>query len=100
MLLKHAHFHYSMHILADNLTTNLAECWMHIQTKFDGGKQISHSQRGAWQGCFTEAGLQWNLGPSWGPLCWEKAVSSTANSIYRQTVEAHAERVTKIEKEG
>ena len=24
--------------LLGNCTTNLAECWMHIRTKFDGGK--------------------------------------------------------------
>ena len=26
---------------AGNFTTNLAESWMHIRSKFDGGKQIN-----------------------------------------------------------
>ncbi len=30
--------------LIGNHTTNLAECWMHIRTKFDGGKIINRSQ--------------------------------------------------------
>ena len=29
-----------MHVYVGNFTTNLAEGWMHIRSKFDGGKQI------------------------------------------------------------
>ena len=46
-----------------NFTTNLAECWMSIQAKFDGGKQCNRSQRGAWEGRCAVAGLRQNLGP-------------------------------------
>ena len=35
--------------LIGNHTTNLAECWMHIRTKFDGGKVINRSQSGSWE---------------------------------------------------
>ncbi len=35
--------------LVGNHTTNLAECWMHIRTKFDGGKVINRSQSGSWE---------------------------------------------------
>ena len=52
--------------------TNLTECWMHIRTKFDGGKQINRNQRGSWEGQCTGAGLHLNGGPAWGPTCWEK----------------------------
>ena len=72
---------------------------MHIRTKFDGGKQINRSQRGAWQGCCAGAGLRWNLGPSWGPPCWEKAVASAANDTFIQTAEAHADTVARDKKE-
>ena len=65
-----------------NCTTNLAECWMHIRTKFDGGKQINRSQRGSWEGRCAGAGLRLNEGPKWGPKCWEKAVSVPANNIF------------------
>ena len=33
--------------LIGNFTTNLAECWMHIRTKFDSGKFINRSQSGS-----------------------------------------------------
>lgn len=35
--------------LLGNNTTNLAECWMHIRTKFDGGKVINRSQSGSFE---------------------------------------------------
>ena len=65
-----------------NCITNLAECWMHIRTKFDGGKQINQSQHGSWEGRCTGAGLHLNEGPMWGPKCWEKAVSIPANDVF------------------
>jgi len=36
------------HYITGNFTTNLAESWMHIRSKFDGGKQISRIQSGSW----------------------------------------------------
>ena len=35
--------------LIGNVTTNLCESWMHIPTKFDGGKAINRSQSGSWE---------------------------------------------------
>ena len=35
--------------LLDNNTTNVAECWRHIRTKFDGEKVINRSQSGPWE---------------------------------------------------
>jgi len=32
-----------------NFRTNLAEIWMHIRSKFDGGKQINRVQSNSWQ---------------------------------------------------
>ena len=49
---------------------------MHIRLKFDGGKQINRVQSGSWQGRCAGAGLRCNLGPSWGPLAWEKAIGA------------------------
>ena len=69
MLLKIIYTHYFI----GNCMTNLAECWMHICTKFDGGKQINRSRQGSWEGRCTGAGLRLNGSPAWGPTCWEKA---------------------------
>ena len=35
--------------LIGNFTTNLAECWMQIRCKFDGGKVVNRSQSGSWE---------------------------------------------------
>ena len=35
--------------LIHNFTTNLAESWMHIRCKFDGGKVVNRSQSGSWE---------------------------------------------------
>lgn len=48
--------------LIDNVTTNLAESWMHIRSKFDGGKVINRSQSGSWEHHCMGAGLQQNMG--------------------------------------
>ena len=45
------------HQLLGDSTTNLAKCWMHIRTKFDGGKVINRSQSGSWQHKCMGAGL-------------------------------------------
>ena len=70
-----------MHI--GNFTTNLAECWMTIRAKFDGGKQYNRSQRGAWEGRCAGAGLRQNLGPEWGTAVWEKVTGKEANSVFK-----------------
>ncbi len=48
--------------LIDNVTTNLAESWMHVRTKYDGGKVINRSQSGSWEHHCMGAGLQHNMG--------------------------------------
>ena len=35
--------------LIDNETTNMAESWMHVRSKYDGGKVINRSQSGSWE---------------------------------------------------
>lgn len=56
--------------LLGNVTTNLAESWMHIRTKFDGGKVINRSQSGSWEHRCMGAGLRQNKGRQWGPQVW------------------------------
>ena len=58
--------------LLGNFTTNIAERWMHIPSKYDGGKVINRSQSGSWGYRCMGAGLQLNKGRAWGPLTWEE----------------------------
>lgn len=67
---------------AGNFTTNLAESWMNIRAKFDGGKQYNRSQRGSWDGRCAGAGLQQIIGPDWGPIIWEKSIGKEANPVF------------------
>ena len=76
--------------LIKNFTTNLAENWMQIRCKFDGGKVVNRSQSGSWEHRCSGAGLQKNLGKCWGPPTWEKMTSCPANQVFIDTVESSA----------
>ena len=68
-----------------NATTNLAESWMHIRSKFDRGKVINRSQSGSWEYRCMGAGLQQNMGKQWGPTVWSKMTDSSPNRIFIDT---------------
>lgn len=73
--------------LVDNATTNIAESWMHIRSKFDGGKVINRSQSGSWEHRCMGAGLQQNKGKQWAPEIWKEMTNSSPNQIFSDTVE-------------
>ena len=62
--------------LIGNNTTNAAEAWMHIRSKFDGGKFNNLCNRGSWHARCYEAAARQNLGTKWATTVWE---SSTKN---------------------
>ena len=68
--------------LIGNFTTNLAECWMHIRTKFDGGKMYNHCNRGSWHTRCYAGALRVNEGPKWSPAVWTKATGTTAGENF------------------
>ena len=70
--------------LLGNVTTNLAECWMHIRSKFDGGKVINHSQSGSWEYHCMGAGLQQNTWKEWGLAVWSKMTKSSPIPSFRR----------------
>ena len=77
--------------LIGNFTTNLAEAWMHIRTKFDGGKVINRSQSGSWEHRCMGAGLRQNLGMLWGPKMYAH-MTAKENVIYQAAAETSASR--------
>ena len=79
--------------LIDNVTTNAAECWMHIRSKFDGGKVINRSQSGSWEYRCMGAGLQQNKGKQWGPEIWKDMTNSSPNKAFTDTVECSAKKL-------
>ena len=84
--------------LIKNFTTNLVENWMQIRCKFDGGKVVNRSQSGSWEHRCSGAGLQQNLGRSWGPPTWEKMTSSPPNQVFIDTAKYFAKKVEKTRK--
>ena len=58
--------------LLENFTTNLAECWMSVRCKFDGGKNIFRCRRGSWNARVYGAGLRQLIGHNWSPITWRK----------------------------
>lgn len=84
--------------LLDNETTNLAECWMHIRCKFDGGKVINRSQSGSWEYRCMGAGLQQNLGKEWGPKVWSSMTGSSPNQHFTDVAECFAEKADRDRK--
>ena len=84
--------------LIDNFTTNLAEAWMHIRCKFDGGKVINCSQSGSWQHRCTGAGLQHNLGKTWGPQVWAEMTKAPANQVFVHASQTDSEKLEKDRK--
>ena len=81
--------------LLGNQTTNLAECWMHIRTKFDGGKVINRCQSGSWEHRCMGAGLRQNLGRTWGPQAWQRMTTSSPNKVYTDAAERSAKKLQK-----
>ena len=67
--------------LISNATSNLAECFMNIRCKFDGGKFFNRVQGGSFQHRTYGAGLRFQLGPDWSSKVWPKATGSEAGEI-------------------
>ncbi|KAJ8313214.1 hypothetical protein KUTeg_009233 [Tegillarca granosa] len=80
--------------LIGNHTTNLAESWMAIRAKFDGGKFYNRCNRGSWQSRCYGGCLRMNLGPKWSPAVWEKCTSSTAGRLFHQLYERHEKKLS------
>ena len=76
--------------LLDNETTNLAESWMHIRTKFDGGKVINRSQSGSWELRCMGVGLRQNNGLEWALRSWEDMAEGSPNKVFIDTAKSFA----------
>ena len=62
--------------LISNSTTNLAECYMNIRCKFEGGKFYNRIQRGDFQHRCYGAGLRLQMGPDWSSKIWSRATGT------------------------
>ncbi len=79
--------------LVTNETTNLAESWMHIRMKLDGGKVIHRSQSGSSEHRCMGAGLRQNLGKAWGSLAWQQMTHYPPNEVFVDSAKHSAKRL-------
>ena len=81
--------------LIGNFTTNLAEGWMNVRCKFDGGKFVNRSQSGSWELRCMGAGLQHNMGNCWGPKTLSEMTTTCINSVYQNVMECSTKKKLK-----
>ena len=77
--------------LINNSTSNLAECFMGIRCKFDGGKVFNRIQRGSFQHRCHGAGLRFQLGPQWASEAWKHVTGEDPGEVTRQHYEDKVE---------
>ena len=80
--------------LIDNVTTNLAESWMHMRSKYDGGKVINRSQSGSWEHRCMGAELQQNEGKEWGPGLWKEMTNRSPSKVFSHAVQQSAKKAS------
>ena len=69
--------------LISNSTSNLAECFMSIRCKFDGGKVYNRVQRGSFQHRCYGAGLRFQLGPDWATKVWSQITGEEPGEVMK-----------------
>ena len=67
--------------LISNSTSNVAESFMNIRCKFDGGKFYNRIQRGSFQHRTYGAGLRFQLGPDWSSKAWSKTTGTEPGEL-------------------
>ena len=77
--------------------TNLAESWMYIRSKFDGGKVINRLQSGSWEHRCMGAGLQQNIGREWDLMCG-RITCSSPNKVFSNTAQCFAKKASNEKK--
>lgn len=84
--------------LITNSTSNLAECFMGIRCKFDGGKVFNRIQRGSFQHRCYGAGLRFQLGPDWTSRAWNHVTGDNPGEITNTYYEGRAKQHQKTMK--
>ena len=71
--------------LIGNFTSNLAESWMHIRCKFDGGKVNNKCFRASFYARCYGGALRSSKGPGWSPMVYQQVTGKRPDSVYIQT---------------
>ena len=77
--------------LITNSTSNVAECFMGIHCKFDGGKVYNRNQRGSFHHRCYGAGLRFQFGPDWASQIWQQVTGEEPGEVMRQYYDSQAQ---------
>lgn len=84
--------------LIGNTTTNIAESWMHIRCKFDGGKIHNLCNRGSWHARCYGGALRMNYGPQWSPNVWKESTATHAGSFFTKVFQRQEVKLAQSKK--
>jgi hypothetical protein len=68
----------SEHLRSDT-NTNLAECFMSVNSRLQGAKKVNRANRGAYAKRTDSAALKFNQGPMWAYNSWKKKYGESLN---------------------
>ena len=71
--------------LIGNFTSNLAESWMHIRCKFDGGKVNNKCFRASFYARCYGGALRSAKGPGWSPVVYQQVTEQRPDSVFIST---------------
>ena len=71
-------------VLIENSTSNLAEHYMSIRTKMDGGKRVNRTGGSSWTTRCAGAALQQNLGTFWSTRTWETVTGEPPSPPFKK----------------
>ena len=73
------------HRLIGNFTSNLAESWMNVRCKFDGGKMYNKCFKGSFYARCYGGALRSMFGPAWAPQVYQKISNKRPDNIFIHT---------------
>jgi hypothetical protein len=68
-----------------NFISNLAEAWMNVRCKFDGGKMYNKCFKGSFYARCYGAALRSILGPAWSPIAFQQIFKKRPDKIFINT---------------
>jgi hypothetical protein len=84
--------------LISNFTSNLAESWMNIRCKFDGGKMTNRCFRGSFYARCYGGGLRSTRGPAWSPMVYSKVTGLRPDQVFMETYRQRAKHYVRTVK--
>jgi hypothetical protein len=83
--------------LRSDVNTNLAECFMSVNSRIQGSKRINRSNRGGYATRTNVAALKFRKGAHWSYYSWKKLFYKSPNKIAKKLMQSRDNRREKSE---